>query len=257
MGIIKKCPQCGSEFEGRSNKMYCSDKCKMVAFKENQVTEIVMEDKDKDISKTDNVGFSITRKMEKEPLRERSEDRELEIELRKLELEHIWTLAKIQSEENEKERNFELQKMQLDFEQERQILVNEIFKLEQAQEAFHSIPQKEPTPTENKRILPKPLKKEYDKIVKGYFEREHQPINLSQIEVYKKEVIELGRKVVLHAKDNDIPKKDLVAFIQLKKMLNGYDKMIEVIGKLSFLAAKVTGYKLSDNLREELEESLG
>ena len=128
--------------------------------------------------------------------------------------------------------------------------------LAQAQEAYHSIPQKEPTPTENKHILPKPLKKEYDKIVKGYFERENQPINLSQIEAYKKEVIELGRKVVLHAKDNDIPKKDLLAFVQLKKMLNGYEKMEEAIGQLSFLASKVTAYKLSDNLREELEESL-
>ena len=237
--------------------MYCSDKCKMAAFKQSHDVETeddedddFLEIKNNPIPKTDNAEFSIARKMEKE------RDRELEIELRKLELEHIWTLAKIQSEEKEKERNFELQKMQLDFEQERQILVNEIFKLEQAQEAYHSIPQKEPTPTENKRILPKPLKKEYDKIVKGYFDRENQPINLSQIEAYKKEVIELGRKVVLYAKDNDIPKKDFVAFVQLKKMLNGYEKMEEAIGQLSFLAAKVTAYKLSDNLREELEESL-
>lgn len=28
----KICPQCGSEFEGRTNKLYCSTKCKMAAF---------------------------------------------------------------------------------------------------------------------------------------------------------------------------------------------------------------------------------
>lgn len=29
---IKHCPQCGNEFEGRANKLYCSIKCKMAAF---------------------------------------------------------------------------------------------------------------------------------------------------------------------------------------------------------------------------------
>lgn len=29
----KKCPQCGKEFEGRANKIYCSLTCKMIAFK--------------------------------------------------------------------------------------------------------------------------------------------------------------------------------------------------------------------------------
>ncbi len=28
----KYCPQCGNEFEGRANKLYCSIKCKMAAF---------------------------------------------------------------------------------------------------------------------------------------------------------------------------------------------------------------------------------
>lgn len=29
---IKTCPQCGDQFEGRSNRLYCSEKCKMNAF---------------------------------------------------------------------------------------------------------------------------------------------------------------------------------------------------------------------------------
>jgi hypothetical protein len=28
----KQCPQCGTQFEGRANKLYCSTKCKMAAF---------------------------------------------------------------------------------------------------------------------------------------------------------------------------------------------------------------------------------
>ena len=29
----KECPQCGQEFTGRPNKMYCSNECKAIAFK--------------------------------------------------------------------------------------------------------------------------------------------------------------------------------------------------------------------------------
>src|ERR1035437_9300532 len=32
--INKTCPQCGSQFEGRANKLYCSHNCKMSAFYE-------------------------------------------------------------------------------------------------------------------------------------------------------------------------------------------------------------------------------
>lgn len=35
----KSCPVCGQEFEGRSNKIYCTDKCKKEAFLSNQEDE--------------------------------------------------------------------------------------------------------------------------------------------------------------------------------------------------------------------------
>ncbi|HNW69366.1 MAG TPA: hypothetical protein PKI01_03110 [Bacteroidales bacterium] len=44
MTTTKNCPQCGAEFQGRSNRLYCSDRCKMDAFyKGNNKSESLIQ----------------------------------------------------------------------------------------------------------------------------------------------------------------------------------------------------------------------
>jgi hypothetical protein len=73
----------------------------------------------------------------------------LQIELRKLELAHQKEIALLQAQDKERERNFELKKMQLTFEQEKKELQNEIAGL-QKQNMFVLQQNNEPNKPEDK-----------------------------------------------------------------------------------------------------------
>lgn len=60
----KQCPQCGSQFEGRSNKLYCSSKCKMAAFYNHEANEQngLTIDKQKNEPLTNGLSFNLFEK---------------------------------------------------------------------------------------------------------------------------------------------------------------------------------------------------
>lgn len=74
----KECPKCDNRFESRSNKIYCSDKCKMAAFRQTQSQNLEPEEEE----------LNFLEKPKKMPLKESNSDLTLQLELRKLELAH-------------------------------------------------------------------------------------------------------------------------------------------------------------------------
>lgn len=247
MKTIKTCPQCGNDFQGRNNKVYCSDKCKMATFKQSQ-EENPMEEDDELFVSTKQIPEP---KRERTPIRDKSHEHELElqVQLRKLELEHLRTLAAIEAEEKEKVRNFELSKMKLSFEQLRQHQIPEILPSEEMEEEY----EKE---EETIIILPKDLMKEYKDLVKLFLKAEGTNFKLAKIQRMKEDITQLARKLVAFAQKNGVHKNELTEFIHLKDIALLLDELIEEINGFDLWDEKVTNFEVEEDWREELLASL-
>ena len=126
MPNTKKCPHCGNTFEGRANKIYCSNKCKMAAFQQDKAQDAPPKVEVSGTPLLTGNPLSNFRTKDKPQTENKEQILKLQIELRKLELAHQKEIALLQAQDRERERNFELKKMQLTFEQEKKELQNEI-----------------------------------------------------------------------------------------------------------------------------------
>ena len=126
MNHTKKCPHCGNTFEGRANKIYCSNKCKMAAFQQDKAQDAPPKTEFSGTPLLTGNPLPHFRPKDKPQTENKEQILKLQIELRKLELAHQKEIALLQAQDRERERNFELKKMQLTFEQEKKELQNEI-----------------------------------------------------------------------------------------------------------------------------------
>lgn len=244
METTKKCPQCGNKFQGRSNKIYCSDTCKMAAFKSGQTFDIPPIEEPK--SRISNDNFSSTM--------DKSKEIALQIELRKLELAHIRAMAEIEAEEKEKDRNFELEKMQFQSEKEKQKLLREIEELRKMQ--VKKVEQEVPIEVENNSLLPETLKEEYDDCVIQFLEWEGEKLRLSDILPFRDGVMELGKTMKKFIKTQQLNKEEVIEYLHLNRIAHLLNNAEAKINCKSFLDEKATAYSLDEDWREELEESL-
>ncbi len=103
----KKCPQCGTEFEGRSNRLYCSDSCKMRSFNQQKSTV--------DITPT-----AIRQKQVTSPVEPSISTAKLELETTRLHLAADEKKRQFEAEERQRERQYELLRQARQFDQEQQ-----------------------------------------------------------------------------------------------------------------------------------------
>jgi predicted DNA binding CopG/RHH family protein len=62
----KQCPYCGNEFEGRENRLYCSDKCRINAFRNGKETDNSIFLSDDETENKKNETNNLTNEMEKQ-----------------------------------------------------------------------------------------------------------------------------------------------------------------------------------------------
>lgn len=259
MAHIKTCPQCGNEFEGRSNKVYCSDKCKMAAFKENQVLG-----DDNDFSTME----IITPKKEKQPKDQNEQERilTLQLELRKLELAHLEKQALITAEERQneryfelqkrdKERNFELEKLKMSYEQEKVELLKKVETLQgQLSEAEQD--EIEDDEEDIERPLPQHFQAAYKDAIQTFLDNEGETLYRSDIEAMQADLKDLGRKIVSYAEKQGYDKTDFQAYDILKRINEVCKDLIAEIESKGFFEAKCTSYTIDEDSREELEAEI-
>lgn len=244
METTKKCSQCGNKFQGRSNKIYCSDTCKMAAFKSGQTFDTSPIEEPK--SRISNDNFSSTM--------DKSKEIALQIELRKLELAHIRAMAEIEAEEKEKDRYWELEKMQFQSEKEKQKLQGEIEELRKMQ--VKKVEEEVPIEVEDNSLLPEDLKEAYDDCVIQFLEWEGEKLRLSNIQTFREEIMVLGKNIKRFIKSENLDKDEVAEYMQLSRMVHLLDTAADKINRKSFLDEKATVYSLDEDWREELEESL-
>ncbi len=112
MDTIKQCPQCNSPFTGRSDKIYCSMRCKSAAFNASDLQspttlQSILSDRQpvKPVKRTAASGVS-----------------KHDVDLIKLEFEHKERLKQIDYAEAERDRNHEVNQLRRQIQQERRIM---------------------------------------------------------------------------------------------------------------------------------------
>lgn len=248
----KTCPQCGTEFEGRSNKQYCSDKCKMEAFKQRQESENrnVIPAKEHDNHKGEEKAVQI--------LNEQEKILKLELELRRLELLHLERQAEIHAEEKENERYFEIQKQEKDrkFELEKMRTLHEQEKAT-LQKAMEGIQNKLLKRTQEVKLtLPLNLKEEYHEVIETFLDNEEQSLYHEEIVEMQRKLIDLGQKVAAFAEKKGYNKTKVSAYQILKKINQEYKDLILEIGNKSFFETKCATCFIDEDLRDMLEEEI-
>ena len=104
MKIEKMCPQCSTNFIGRSNQLYCSDPCKIKAFRAGQthkLTEAVVE--------INEMPTHVTAGKQSLRVQRPSTDKtyKVELEIRRLELEHERKIRQMEIDKVERGREHE------------------------------------------------------------------------------------------------------------------------------------------------------
>lgn len=110
----KQCLHCGTTFEGRSNRLYCSDACKQRAFQLNQQATTSQSVTGQLEQKT-----GIDRKLPK-GFRNDTASVKAEVELARLKFASEEKLKVLEAEERQRERQHELIRQEREFEQEAQ-----------------------------------------------------------------------------------------------------------------------------------------
>ena len=103
----KKCPQCGTTFTGRSNRLYCSDTCKLRSFHESEPAT-TMESKP----------VSVSHQFKKTVPRADANATKFELEVTRLRLESDEKRHQLEAQERERERQHEIEKLDREFDQE-------------------------------------------------------------------------------------------------------------------------------------------
>lgn len=251
MKNTKECPECGTTFEGRSNKVYCSDKCKITAFRNAQSQDLEPEEEE----------INFLEKPKKISSKESPSDMTLQLELRKLELAHAREMAEMELREKEKERQFEMDKIRFQHENEKKELQNQISLLKHQTPQYHEEEYEQEDELEEEEVeliyLPKGMKKYHKKLVKQFLSWEDEMLTLSLIKEYQAEVVSLIDDIAEYIEDNEIDRDKVVGYKDLRKINLSLTQMKERIALKGFFEAKETSFHLSDRWRSEMEESLG
>ncbi len=104
MKNTSQCPQCGSNFPYRSNKKYCSSKCKGEAFKQGKAEQgppgSIHPPSTPELNLTTSARSGV-----------KTTDARSLARIKKMELEHQLHLARLQAEERQRDREHELKKL--------------------------------------------------------------------------------------------------------------------------------------------------
>lgn len=251
MKNTKECPECGTTFEGRSNKVYCSDKCKITAFRNAQSQDLEPEEEE----------INFLEKPKKISSKESPSYMTLQLELRKLELAHAREMAEMELREKEKERQYELDKIRFQQDNEKKELLNQISLLKHQTPEYHEKEYEEQQDDgeeeEEKFIyLPKGMKKYHKKLVKQFLSWEDEMLTLFLIEEYQDGVVRLIDDIAEYIEDNEIDRDKVVGYKDLRKINLSLNQMKERIALKGFFEAKETSFHLKDRWRSEMEESL-
>lgn len=257
METIKQCPQCGIQFQGRSNKRYCSDKCKLSAFKDAKTLPPQSQNLPTIVSMPTIPKNQSNLKLKNEPTimltneRNEADVLRLQIELRKMELTHEIRLAEMAGSENDKQRNFELEKLRFHAEKEKQ---HQPPKMEEAKK----IPiqkAKEAVLVEIIDFIPLPQKliERYNLCAIQFLEREGEMLNINDIGEFADYVIEISKDIRRFIIAQKIDEDGVMEYAYLKKISNMLDDTADTIMRESLSAM---AYRLDEELRKELESSL-
>ena len=106
----KKCPQCGTTFEGRSNRLYCSDSCKQSAFQQNQQNASYHQERKPE-----------TRLNRQMRVRNDAASAKAEVEIARLRFANEEKLKALDAKERHRERQHELIRQEREFDQQQQL----------------------------------------------------------------------------------------------------------------------------------------
>lgn len=269
MEISKKCPHCHKHFEGRTNKIYCSSQCKTAAFQENKTHTESGLTGGLDADKITPIKENLTGRNTEELLK-------LQIELRKLELAHKTECMALEAAEREKERNFELKKMELNFEQDKLSLKNRIGLLGQELEKFQveQAPENEDddeideeydeTEEEGEENdwededddLPGELQTAYQTFVRNYLSYENQSFNKSRIQQLQQTLSDLQTEFEDYADEYDIDPSEWQEYENLEGINNNLTVIYNDLDTRFFLESSTYRLSLGKLWRNHLKESI-
>jgi hypothetical protein len=289
MSNTKKCPHCGNTFEGRANKIYCSNKCKMAAFQQDKAQDAPPK---VEVSEPLLMGNPLPhfRPKDKPQTENKEQILKLEIELRRLELAHQKEIALLQAQDRERERNFELKKMQLTFEQEKKELQNEIASL-QKQNMFVLQQNNEPNKPEDKAVetedyyemeseeeyevenedeygedeqeeeseeivLPLELRKMYVKLIRTYLAWHKTSISKERAQKALKYVEKLQSDFENFANEHDVSPDDWWEYRILLGIHQNLKHVFTTLKNRFFFQSQNYDFKFDDNWYRTLKESI-
>lgn len=109
MTTNKTCPQCGEQFEGRSNQTYCGSTCKQRAFQVRQTEQGTLPK----LSRVDSDSSGrFSSPMLAQPISE------TDVELARIRLQQEESLQRLEYEERQREREYEAERQERQFQQE-------------------------------------------------------------------------------------------------------------------------------------------
>lgn len=122
MNLIRECPECGEPVTGRTDKVYCSTRCKSDANKINvdksQLSALLISEP------------SPRRSVDKVKQPAASTVSKYELQLRKMECDHQERLKKMEFDERERDRNHRLYQVEKQLKDERLMMAEMILRLQ-------------------------------------------------------------------------------------------------------------------------------
>jgi carboxypeptidase C (cathepsin A) len=248
MSNWKECPQCGEEFQGRQNKIYCSDKCKMDAF---------ITGKTKSLSETSNLENAMENQLDS------SELLQLQIELKKLEMQKELELAEIRRAEKADEYEYSGNQLAKQYQAQEDLLKSQIAQLEeklnqieknsleQQQKLIQQINAKKQA-TENPQI-PASLQEIFVEVLETLLENEEVTLYKKALQTAQAQTNKLMTKIrkAVHPYHSKLPEYQML--IEVENLIEEY---IEEINQKDFWAVKRIVFILPDDLRSKMEDYL-